>query len=95
MPKLKVNDIEVEDCAALSIEMKNGSLVTSSITLGAANDTSRLKFCFEGLTIESAASPDKPYNPAEDEWKFLPRTPVTQKQIDEILSKVKKHIVRP
>ena len=85
----RVNDIEVEDCAALSIEMKNGSLVTSSITLGAANDTSRLKFCFEGLTIESAASPDKPYNPAEDEWKFLPRTPVTQKQIDEILLKVK------
>ena len=86
----RVNDIEVEDCAALSIEMKNGTLVTSSITLGAANDTTRLKFCFERLTIQSAASPDKPYNPAEDEWKFLPRAPLTQKQIDEILLKVKK-----
>ena len=86
----RVNDIEVEDCAALSIEMENGSLVTSSITLGAANDTSRLRFCFEGLTVESAASPDKPYNPAEDEWKFLPRAPVTKKQINEVLSKVKK-----
>ena len=63
----RVNDIEVEDCAALSIEMENGTLVTSSITLGAANDTSRLKFCFEGLTAESGASPDKPYNPADDE----------------------------
>ena len=85
----RVNNIEVEDCAALSIEMDNGALVTSSITLGAANDTSRLKFCFNGITAESAASPDKPYNPADDEWKFLARDPVTQNQIREILSKVK------
>ena len=85
----RVNDIEVEDCAALSIEMDNGALVTSSITLGAANDTSRLKFCFNGITAESAASPDKPCNPADDKWKFLAREPVTQNQIEEILSKVK------
>ena len=85
----RVNNIEVEDCAALSIEMDNGALVTSSITLGAANDTSRLKFCFNGITAESAASPDKPYNPADDEWKFLARDPATQNQIEEILSKVK------
>ena len=84
----RVNDIEVEDCAALSIEMDNGALVASSITLGAANDTSRLRFCFNGITAESAASPDKPYNPADDEWKFLAREPVTQNQIDKILSKV-------
>ena len=85
----RVNDIEVEDCAALSIEMETGALVTSSITLGAANDTSRLRFCFEGLTAESAASPEKPYNPAEDEWTFLPRAPITQSQIEDVLSKVK------
>ena len=85
----RVNDIEVEDCAALSIEMENGSLVTSSITLGAANDTSRLKFCFEGLTAESGASPDKPYNPADDEWTFIARAPITESQIDDVLSKVK------
>ena len=83
----RVNDIEVEDCAALSIEMENGALVTSSITLGAANDTSRLRFCFDGLTAESGASPDKPYSPADDEWHFLPRSPVTQAQIDEVLQK--------
>jgi predicted dehydrogenase len=85
----RVNDIEVEDCAALSIEMKNGTLVTSSITLGGANDVSRLRFCFEGLTVESGASPNKPYNPADDEWKFLAREPVTQDQVDVALSKVK------
>ena len=86
----RVNDIEVEDCAALSIEMGDGTLVTSSITLGAANDTSRLRFCFDGLTAESGASADKPYNPADDEWRFIPRPPITQGQIDEILSKVRK-----
>ena len=85
----RVNDIEVEDCAALSIEMEAGALVTSSITLGAANDTSRLRFCFEGLTAESAASPKKPYSPADDEWTFLPRTPTTKSQIEDVISKVK------
>ena len=85
----RVNNIEVEDCAALSIEMENGALVTSSVTLGAANDTSRLRFCFEGLTAESGASPDKPYNPADDDWIFLAREPVQQNQIDEIVYKVK------
>ena len=88
--KTRVNNIEVEDCAALSIEMENGTVVTSSITLGAANDVSRLKFCFDGLTVESGASPDKPYNPADDEWRFTPRAPVTEKQIKQILSKVEK-----
>ena len=85
----RVNNIEVEDCAALSIEMKNGSLVTSSITLGAANDTSRLRFCFEGVTVESGASPSKPYQPADDEWKFLAREPNSQKQIDGLINNVK------
>ncbi len=85
----RVNDIEVEDCAALSIEMENGTLVTSSITLGAANDTSRLRFCFDGLTAESGASPDKPYKPADDDWIFLARKPVQQNQIDEIIYKIK------
>jgi predicted dehydrogenase len=84
----RVNDIEVEDCAALSLEMGNGALVTSSITLGAAEDVSRIKICFSNLTVESAGSPDKPYNPADDEWRFLAREPITQNQIDEVLSNV-------
>ena len=39
--------------------------------------------------FESGASPKKPYNPADDKWKFLPRSPTTQSQINEVLSKVK------
>ncbi len=81
-----VNDIEVEDCAAITIRMKNGALVTSSITLGAADDTSRLRFCFEGLTAESGTSP---YKPAEDAWRFTARAPVQQGSIDEQLADMK------
>lgn len=81
----RVNDIEVEDCAALSILLKDGALATSSVTLGAANNTSRLRFCFEGLTAESGL---EPYKPAETEWSFLARAPVTQEQIDAVLAQV-------
>ncbi|MCR8723974.1 Gfo/Idh/MocA family protein [Frigidibacter sp. ROC022] len=81
----RVNDIEVEDCAALSIRMASGALVTSSVTLGAANDTSRLRFCFEGLTAESGSNP---YKPAEDSWTFTARAPVTQAEVDAVLAGV-------
>lgn len=82
----RVNDIEVEDCAALSIRMACGALATSSITLGAAIDTSRLRFCFEGLTAESGSTP---YAPADDVWTFTARDPFRQSDIDAVLADVK------
>lgn len=81
----RVNDIEVEDCAAISFEMENGALATSSITLGAANDTTRLRFCFENLTAESG---DLPYAPADGDWKFMARDPEKQRELDAILAKI-------
>jgi len=81
----RVNDIEVEDCAALALRMQSGALVTSSITLGAANDTSRLRFCFAGLTAESGLNP---YAPAQGEWSFTARAPNEQKHIDDALSEI-------
>ncbi len=81
----RVNAIEVEDCASMSIRMQSGALVTSSITLGAADDTSRLRFCFEGLTAESGTSP---YKPAEGNWTFLARAPYEQSAIDKALADV-------
>jgi len=78
----RVNDIEVDDCAALSIRMECGALVTSSVTLGAATDTSRLRFCFERLTAESGTAP---YAPAEDEWTFAARAPLEQESINQVL----------
>ena len=81
----RVNDIEVEDCAALSLRMASGALITSSVTLGAAENTSRLRLMFEGFTVESDHAP---YSPAEAAWRFVARHPTTQAQIDEVLSQI-------
>ena len=62
-----VNPIETEDCAALLLEMKSGALVTLSVTLGAEEEISRLRFCFAGLTVESHLDP---YNPGRAPWRF-------------------------
>lgn len=81
----RVNPVEVEDCAALSITLESGALATSSVTLGAAGNTSRLRFCFAGLTAESGALP---YAPAEGDWTFTARAPVAQAQVDAVLATV-------
>ncbi|MGH1415237.1 MAG: Gfo/Idh/MocA family protein [Pelagimonas sp.] len=81
----RVNEIEVEDCAALSIRLESGALVTSSVTLGSALDYSHLRLMFEGFTVESGASP---YAPAAEPWTFTARAPNTQAQIDAVLATV-------
>ena len=79
----RVNEIEVEDCASLSIRMRSGSLITSSVTLGAATDTSRLRFCFSGLTAESGL---EPYKLADSDWQFIARAPQRQAEIESVLA---------
>ena len=81
----RVNDIEVEDCASLSIRMRSGALITSSVTLGAAKDTSRLRFCFSGLTAESGL---EPYRLADSDWQFFARAPQQQAALDAVLADV-------
>lgn len=80
-----VNPIETEDCAALTIRHASGAVSTSSITLGAATDTSRFRFVFEGLTAESATLP---YAPAEGDWTFTARSPRSQSDIDAVVAGV-------
>ncbi|MEM9522472.1 MAG: Gfo/Idh/MocA family oxidoreductase [Pseudomonadota bacterium] len=79
----RVNPIETEDCAAIALRHACGALATSSITLGAAADTSRLRFVFEGLTAESGRSA---YEPAADIWTFTARAPIRQAAIDAALT---------
>ena len=79
----RVNEIEVEDCASLSIRMRSGALITSSVTLGAATDTSRLRFCFSGLTAESGL---EPYKLADSDWQFIARAPQQQGEIESVLA---------
>ena len=68
----RVNAIEMEDCAAICFEMTSGALVTSSVTLGAAEELSKFRFCFANVTAENAGVP--PYQPAEGDWRFTPRS---------------------
>ena len=81
----RVNPIETEDCAAAVLEMTDGSLATLSVTLGAEEDMSRLRFCFEGLTAESNRSP---YNPGTAPWRFIAADPERQQAIDEAVAEV-------
>lgn len=81
----RVNPIEVDDCAALSFHHASGALATSSVTLGAAEEASRLKFCFANVTAESGL---EAYHPAEAPWTFTARAPARQADIDAALATV-------
>jgi predicted dehydrogenase len=63
----RVNQIEVEDCVAIAVEMENGSLGTISITLGSAAQISRHRFTFRNLSAESNT---EPYANSAEPWVF-------------------------
>jgi predicted dehydrogenase len=75
----RVNPIEVEDCAAIAIEMANRSLATLAVTLGAAEELSRLRFMFQHLTVESRST--HPYRIGDDPWHFMGKTPQIEAEI--------------
>jgi predicted dehydrogenase len=67
----RVNAIETEDCAVATLEMADGSLAGLSATLGSAEEISRLRFCFEGVTAESNHAP---YVSSSEPWRLIPRS---------------------
>ena len=81
----RANPIETEDCAAIAFTMKNGATAASSITLGAADDTSRLRLIFDDITVESTRLP---YTPGEADWTFQARVPEQQGAVDRIVASV-------
>jgi len=80
----KVNPIETEDTAAINWVTDLGALVSSSVTLGAASDESRLKIIFQGLTAESGPAP---YALGADGWTFTARG-ASQQAIDRVVNQV-------
>jgi predicted dehydrogenase len=64
----RVNDIEVEDCAAIAMEMADGSAAASGVTLGSPEEISRHRFSFRGLVAESNT---RPYTDSGDPWTFV------------------------
>lgn len=79
----RVNDIEVEDCAAISVELESGALATLAVTLGSVAELSRLRFCFERLTAESNPTP---YTASHDPWTITPRDDETTAAIDAVVA---------
>lgn len=66
------NPIETEDTAAIWMRADRGALITSSITLGAATDHSRLRLVYDRATLESGTDP---YTPAAKTWTLTARDP--------------------
>ncbi|NBB48018.1 Gfo/Idh/MocA family oxidoreductase [Rhizobium sp. CRIBSB] len=81
----RVNPIETEDCAAISMKTIEGALVTSSITLGAAGSKSRFRACFEHVTITSGT---EPYHVGAGPWVFQAIEPARQAEFDAVLASV-------
>ncbi len=82
-----INPIETEDSAALSFQLKGGALATSSVTLGAAQDESRIRLVYEKLT---ATSGSLPYSPALSGWTFTARDAEDQAAVDDCVKKAPK-----
>ncbi len=78
-----VNPIEVEDTAALSVRMRNGSLASLSMTLGSRKEISRLRFCFADLVAESIL---EPYTMGRDPWTFVAGDDAHQRRVDDALA---------
>jgi predicted dehydrogenase len=74
----RVNPIEVEDCAVASLVMRSGALVSLAATLGSQREISRLRLCFEQVTLESASVP---YSPGDDPWEIVPASPEAEARI--------------
>lgn len=73
------NPVEIEDCAAISMKMASGALVTISATLGSAVEISRHRFVFEKLVAETNL---RPYSNGDDPWVFTADDAAAQPAID-------------
>jgi predicted dehydrogenase len=78
------NAIEVEDTAAATLEMQDGSLVSLSVTLGASDEMSRHRYVFRGLTAESNRQPYA--TGLGDPWSFTADTPDLAEQLEQELA---------
>lgn len=80
----RIHQIEVEDCASVSLELADGSLASITATVGSTPEITRHRFCFQNFTAESNTDP---YNNSYDPWTFSCDTPELQAQIDAALTR--------
>ncbi len=80
----RVNDIETEDTASVSMELAGGGFVTLSATLGSPEEITRHRFAFERLSAESNTAP---YENHRDPWTFTGDTEADAEEIDRALGR--------
>jgi predicted dehydrogenase len=80
----RVNSIEVEDCATVSLEMADGSVAALGVTLGSPAEVTRHRFSFGNLVAESNT---RPYTNSGDPWTFEPDSPDIGEQITAALER--------
>jgi predicted dehydrogenase len=83
MTAIRVNPIETEDCGGAVLEMEDGSIAVLSVTLGSADEVSRLRIMCENVTIESHG---EVYASSKEPWVFLPKAPKDQAWLDAALA---------
>jgi predicted dehydrogenase len=81
----RVNEIEVEDCVAMSVEMANGSLGVFSVTLGSPEQISRHRFTFRNVSAESNR---EPYKNSRDPWTFVSSSAEATARLETILNQI-------
>lgn len=79
-----VNPIEVEDSAAVALELADGSLASLGVTLGSPAEITRHRFCFSGFVAESNR---RPYTNSGDPWTFTGDTPELAARIEGALAR--------
>ena len=79
----RVNDIETEDSASVSLRLADGGFATMSATLGSPDEISRHRFAFERLSAESNTAA---YENHRDPWTFVGDSEDDQAAIDEALA---------
>jgi predicted dehydrogenase len=79
----RVNPIEVEDCAAVALEMADGSAASLGVTLGSAQEITRHRFSFSGLVAESNT---RPYTNSGEPWTFVGDRPELTERIETTLA---------
>ena len=84
--RTRVNQIEVEDCVVITMEMADGSLGTISVTVGSLVEISRHRFTFRNVTAESNT---EPYANSREPWAFTFNATGNEKQVRDSLEQFK------
>ena len=78
-----VNEVEVEDSAAVTLRFAEGALATMSVTLGSVAEISRHRFTFAHLSAESGTAP---YTNGEDPWTVTVDDPEREAEVEALVA---------